>query len=323
VTLTVKNEIPLQSTSSMQVTILPGYLRYCLYSGGSLSTGNNAVFTACALGAEGAVTVGDSNTIDGLIDARHDKATVNRRATVAGRLTAWGDVQLQDSSTVNAAVQSGGKATLRKLSTVSGDLFASRGVSIDSTAKVAGTVNASAPAPTFARLTSLVLALTAGSQDVSVAKNAGRALAPGSYGALELQDGATLNLIAGPYSFKSLRLHKGAKIVVNLGNVSASSLIVDVIGDVKFEDSAAVQVTNGGAAQVLFRIQGKRVQISPYGTYGGTYLAPNADFQVQKNVTVKGMLYGAKLSADQSVRVTGQTAIDPIRSLLAAGSLGR
>ncbi|MGE5601930.1 MAG: hypothetical protein ACM30E_02695, partial [Nitrososphaerales archaeon] len=311
------------ATTQVVVTVLPGYLRYCIYSRGLLSIDRYGVFTTCAMGAEGDITVAASNSVGGLVDARAGSVVVNGGATVSGRLTASGNVTLQQSSTAGATVQAGGTVTLQAQALVSGDLLASQGVSIAPSARVLGTINGSAPAPVFPPVTPLALSFPAGTQNITVARTSSTALPPGNYGNLVLNTGTSLTLTAGRYSFQSIWLQKSAKLVLDLGNVATNSVIVSVVGQAVFDTGTSVQVTRGLASQVLFWIQGNQVQMAQSGTFAGTYIAPNARFWVNRSVSITGALYGLAMNVDQSVKVTGQPATEPLRSLLAAGSLGR
>ena len=145
---------------------------------------------------------------------------------------------------------------------------------------------------------------TAGSLDITVTKGGlydGTTLAPGAYGVLNVQDGATIHLTAGTYTFSRFRTGQGFTVY------TAPGTIIQVAGD-GLNNGADLQFNGNGSyvgsavagveSVALFRYLGTDVQFSDSSTFYGVILAPDASIGLGRAMDLYGRFVGAEIHSD-------------------------
>jgi hypothetical protein len=192
VTVTVEDDDGGAGSDTLNVIIVPGFLRFCVYADGH-NPGviiDPEVTLNCAfvpggvpggqrpggVGSRGkshvkntASIAGDVVSLDGKVDLEYD-------VNLQGDLTAGGDVKIKSWSLVEGSVTSEADVQLMEDSTVLGDVTAAGKVKLAPGASVGGVVTKGADVPPIPDITMVVLSLTAGEQDVTVER--GDSLAP-------------------------------------------------------------------------------------------------------------------------------------------------
>ena len=136
-----------------------------------------------------------------------------------------------------------------------------------------------------------ILNISAGGTNITVAKNTALDLAPGSYGDLEVKDGAVLNLSSGTYAFEDIELDKNATLNLDVTN---GPIVVGSEDDLTIGKDVSMS-SNGTANEILFQVAGNQVKLSQNSVFLGTIVASNAFIDVHKDVMVTGALYGNKV----------------------------
>ena len=125
-------------------------------------------------------------------------------------------------------------------------------------------------------------------------------LAPGTYGAVQVEDGAKLTLTGGTYTFCSIGMGQNASLV------DVDATIVQVVGTMN---------TNGGTvgpsanAQFFIRGDGTGGQIAVTfgreGTVAGTFWAPNNQINLGHGTDLTGHFWAKRLQSDFNIQVHG------------------
>ena len=124
-----------------------------------------------------------------------------------------------------------------------------------------------------------------GTTAVRVPKRKSQTLAPGIYGAVRVQDAATLTLEGGDYTFCSLRVSKRAKLLVR--DVSA----VSVIGGATFSLSSRTGPESGSptdACELGLFVGGKQIVIQRRARVSASVCAPSAKLIASRAATMTG-----------------------------------
>ena len=235
------------------------------------------------------------------------KVFVDQKAEVSDDVIAIdGIVDIKNNGKVGDDILAGSSVKIHKGAVVSGDATSEADVKVYNGGSVLGTVTENAAPPVIEDMPLPILDLQAGSSNQTANKNKTKNVAPGLYGNLRAKQGGTINLSAGRYGFKSIKLDKDSTL--NL-DVSGGAIIVDVKAALNAAaKNTKIVVTGGPASQALFQIQGTQVHFGNDSDAAGTYLAPNAHIQVGNNSNVDGALYGNKVSIKNGAVVNGDAA---------------
>ena len=177
-----------------------------------------------------------------------------------------------------------------------------------------GVVNGTRTTPLALPLRAALPALptiTAGTQAVTV--NGSQTLAPGSYGALTVGNGATLLLSGGLYHFASWTVSQGAKVHFQAPSEVriAGALVVNQNAFV----GPAPGVTNLDAGSLIFHVAGTGGQSGPGNqprsaafdqnvVVTAYVVAPNGMINFRQNVNATGTFIGKWVLAEQNAKVT-------------------
>jgi len=221
VTLTVTDDDGGVGMDTMEMTVVHGFLNYCLFAEG---------------GSQG--------------------VNMDQQATVACNVGSASEVKIKKQALVQGNVIAGGDVELEKQATVEGDVTAAGVVDLKRGATVTGAIEQGASVPP---ITTVVLSMTAGGPEVKIKKDGDLTLDPGSYGNLRVGQGATLNLVSGEYAFTEIEVEKGATINLNLGDGWMVIKVVGDM-TVHKEVQMRV-VGSGSAADVLFLVDGDHIHL--------------------------------------------------------------
>ena len=194
-----------------------------------------------------------------------------------------------------------------------------------------GTVNGVRTTPLALPLRSGLPALptiAAGTQAVTV--NGSQTLAPGSYGTLTVNQGATLILSGGLYHFASWNVGQGAKVHFQAPSEVriAGALVVNANGYV----GPTPGVTNLDANSIIIHVAGTDGQSNPGNfpkaatleqnvTVSAYVLAPNGLLNLRQNGVATGTFIGKWVLVEQNSKVTRPS--DPVvRAASAEGAGG-
>jgi hypothetical protein len=140
-------------------------------------------------------------------------------------------------------------------------------------------------------------------EPIDVLKRSHRTLAPGTYAAVRVRNGATLVLEGGTYTFCSLHVSRNGKLLFEAPSQ------VRVVGDVSFSNATRVApVGSLSACEADFLIGGARLTIQRNAEVQGRYCAPSADLNVDHRGAPVGRFAARfiKLGHITARRVTSQ-----------------
>jgi hypothetical protein len=148
--------------------------------------------------------------------------------------------------------------------------------------------------------------ITCGGADVVVRRSdAPRALSPGQYGDIVLENGTRLELAPGVYDVCSLRAAHGVEIVV----MGALPSTINVAGDVRLENGSALEpapATPTPALNVGGDVRlGAKVQLEAF------LAASNAEMRIRHGSSVTGSICAARLTSGHSVTFECSTTVLP------------
>ncbi len=275
VTLTVTDDDGGVGMDSMEMTVVYGFLNFCLFA------------------------EGDEHGV-----------TIDQQVTVECNVGSVGEIKIKKQTLIQGNVISGGDVSLEKQTTVEGDVTAAGTVELKQSATVTGTIEQGASVPP---ITTVALSLTAGGPEVKIKKDGELDLDPGSYGNLKVGQGAILNLRSGEYAFTEIEMEKGATINLNLEAGWVVIRVVGEMTMQK--ETQIEIVGSGSAADVLFLVAGENIHLQKDVNFVGTVLAPNAHIHAHQDMILVGALYGRRVDLKQGVELIGLPALGVIVSM--------
>ena len=143
-------------------------------------------------------------------------------------------------------------------------------------------------------------------------KGGSQTLAPGSYGTVIVQNGATLELTGGTYCFADLKLGRKSSVIVD------GAVDVTVMGKVRALPGAVVKPAAGsglGATDIVFGIAGKQVKFSGKTRVSGIFYAPNALLRFGRGGFYTGQFIAEQIRSDFgdtfTLEACGNGVVDP------------
>ena len=260
--------------------------------------------------ANGSFSFGDSNDISGSVHAGGD-VTNGNKTSVGADVVAGGNVNLANGNQVDGSVHAGQDvfSNYGKKATVGGDVVAGNQVSLHNSKGVAGQIldsttnpagNPSAPA-TYAPVTlPEASSFSTGSTDINHWQGGELTLDPGAYGDVQFNQGTTLNLTSGTYTFDSLNGTGASNLNLDLtgggiemyvrGTTDFAPLNVSVNG-VALENLSDSQLEQ--AANVFLETHGDFNMWGHGSEWFGTVFAPDHAITVANNhANLVGSLLG-------------------------------
>ena len=137
-----------------------------------------------------------------------------------------------------------------------------------------------------------------GGAAVSVAKNQSQPLAPGTYGKITLENGASLTLSEGVYNVCEIRTGKHASITVS----GTGQSTINVQGNVRLENDTTFGPT-GDAATPLLNVGGDTVHLAAHDDVRAFITAPNARLGLGSSMTFTGAACAKTLAGSKKVDI--------------------
>jgi len=137
-----------------------------------------------------------------------------------------------------------------------------------------------------------------GGATVSVAKNKSQPLAPGTYGNVTLENGASLTLSAGVYNVCELRTGKHTSIAVSGPGQST----INVQGDVRLDNDSAFGPT-GAANTPLVNVSGSVIHLSANDDVRAFITAPVARLGLGRHMSFTGAACVNELAGSRKVTI--------------------
>lgn len=324
VTVTVTDSDGDMGSDTTQVTVVHGFLKYCLFGFGdrkSLFFGDRVhvrsdVVADCGAGGFSRIRLARNVEMGGEIQSIPFRVRIGRDDEITGDVDAGDRVKIKDRSEVNGDVVAIAEdIRLRRDATVNGDATAGGQVLLRSGASVTGAIQENAVVLPPPPLTTVTLSLSAGGADVDIGRNQTRTLVPASYGVLRGRKGSTLELSSGTYEFQRFKVDRESTINLDL---SGGPIIIDVIDRLRLGRRTRVVVTSavGGAEDILVQFAGRRRgKIKRDSEVLGTFLAPDADLRVGRGTLLEGGIYGRKVKVHRRAEITANPALVPFISL--------
>ena len=137
-----------------------------------------------------------------------------------------------------------------------------------------------------------------GGATVSVAKNKSQPLAPGTYGKVTLENGASLTLSAGVYNVCQLRTGKHTSIAVSGPGQST----INVQGDVRLQNATTFGPT-GAANTPLLNVVGAVIDLSANDDVRAFITAPAGRLGLGRQMTFTGVACVNELAGSRKVTI--------------------
>ncbi len=205
--------------------------------------------------------------------------------THIGSLEAVDDIKIEDKNTIQGNATAGDELYLLGNAKVTGT-------------KTAHAAVAALPLPS--------LSYSAGGPNVTVAANTSKALAPGSYGVVDLKTKATLMLSAGDYYLNILSTDPNVILSIN---ATAGPVSIYVVSDLEFDNNVQVKLTGGTSDKVLFAsLQKHKIDMGVNVIIYGTLINPNAEVHFSTNCKIKGAVCAASITLDPKVKFYHHTS---------------
>src|SRR5262249_4137849 len=141
-------------------------------------------------------------------------------------------------------------------------------------------------------------AITCGGQAVNVDKNRSLHLIPGTYGAVDLQNGAALALDAGLYTFCSIRTGKHVQITIG----GATPATINVRDDVRLENGSLLGPSGSGPLPTL-NVGGTSLKVGALGVLKAIVNAPNARFGLGRAAAFTGAACVDQVAGSRNVQL--------------------
>ncbi len=193
---------------------------------------------------------------------------------------------------------SGGDVTIRSRNRINGDVVAGDEIFLFGSAQVTGTTTKKATVP---RLVVPPAVFTAGGNNVTVRPGGSKALAPGSYDRVLVDNNATLLLSRGDYYIHTLDTEPGAKLSCNVAN---GRIHVNVVADLEFDAKVQVAITGGGGRTDMVQfttLQQHKVDVGRNVTLRGTLIANHAEVHFSSGVKFKGAIFADVVTVEPEV----------------------
>lgn len=154
---------------------------------------------------------------------------------------------------------------------------------------------------------------TAGTEDIELEKGETRTLAPGSYGEIEVQDDATLNLSTGEYFIKSIEV--GKRGVVNL-DATAGPVDLYIEDELSHKRDSEFNAIDGPVPTkkvTIWVASSRSIKIRKRTIFNGCNLvAPYAKVKVQKSAFFRGLICAREVDVQKrAVLVSHNSSTEP------------
>ena len=312
VTLTVTDNDGGAGTDTTAVTVVHGFLRFCLFGDRDLDVRRDSDIR-CGVGSNGDINIRERSIVRGNVMSVHGEVELKRDSVVEGDIRAARKVELRENSLVQGTIESGADVRLRSGARVEGDVIAAGAVILHESAVVTGAVQENAPVASIPPITLVSFTPVAGGPDIDIDEGESLTLNPGGYGDLEIGDAGTLNVGAGQYAFEEFDARRDAAINFDL---SGGPVLIDVAEDLDLKQRVNLSIGSplGSAADIMFRTK-EKTELGEQGQFLGTFLGFGADMNVKKGSGLAGAMYGREVDVREEITVSGAPAMDLFVSL--------
>lgn len=189
-----------------------------------------------------------------------------------------------------------GKVDIDKNITIQGDVSSADELQLSSNVTITGTASEHA---SVASVALSALSFSAGGNDIKVEEDQTQALSPGSYGKIEVEEEATLQLASGDYFFEELIVKEEASLEID---VSVGPVTVNVEKKIDLDEDVAMRLSPLGAVDsryVTFNTQGD-VQIGEGSVLLGSFIAPEGKVDLKKGVSLQGSVCAEEIDVDKA-----------------------
>ncbi len=252
----------------------------------------------CALSAEEVEALYRNDAVDG--NSPHNFLFLATKALKRGRNVTEGDIHSSGALEFNKGnvgetdhtgnVTAVGKIKIRSHNKIEGDVLSATDIRLGSNIDITGTTDEDAavvPVP-------LTLAsFTANNDNRKVNKNKTLFLPPGTYGAIKLSNGATLELAhtgaTGEYFFERIEFNKNCTLKID---ARTGPVTMNVVKLFKMRNNGKMELLPDGAASsdqvTLNYLSTSKMQFGSKVQFFATIVAPNAQVSFSKGIRFKG-----------------------------------
>ncbi len=273
--------------------------------------------------------------IKGKPELPHDFLFLATKALKRGRNFTEGDIHSNGALEFNKGnvgetdhtgnVTAVGKIKIRSHTRIDGDVLSATDIRLGSSVEITGAKDENAavvPVP-------LTLApFTANNDDRKVNKNKTLFLPPGTYGAIRLSTGATLELAhtgaTGEYFFERLEFNKNCTFKVD---VRTGPVTINVVKLFKFRNNGEMVLVTNGAVDSdkvsLNYLSSSKMQFGSDVKFFGTIIAPNAQVSFSKDTRFKGAICARQIRTRSGGVFLHHSSGSPLPPLGPDSSLGQ
>ncbi len=231
------------------------------------------------------------------------KILVDKLAQSVGNFHSNDEIHLKKGSTTFAAdLTAVGKIDIAKEVTVEGDVTAGGELQLDKEVTITGTATQFA---SVAPVTLPALSFSASGDEIKVNENQTLPLAPGSYGKVEVEKGATLQLSTGEYFFEELLLKETANLEVD---IPTGPVTVNVQKKIDIDKNLMTTLTPLGIVDSRYLTFNtlEDVQVGEGSRLVGQFIAPLGKVSLKTDVSLNGSIAAEEIDVDGDT-----TAIQP------------
>lgn len=213
-------------------------------------------------------------------------------------------IRLKQNASVMGDVVSRTDINIEENAYVGGDAIAVGSIELEDGATVVGQLDENSNVPSFSQVG---VTVSAGGLRVTVGISNNLALLPGSYSQLTVKKGGTLQLSSGHYAFDNIVMEISATLEIDL---AGDYIVIDVKNTVDMKEGVTVATGSGGAADILWRVEGNAVKLGKDGEFLGTFIAPNAHIDMHAGASLTGAFYGKKVQVKLNTSVAAEPALN-------------
>ncbi len=292
----VRDDDGYAGTGMAEVLVLYGFQHYCIFAKDGIVVDEESGVSE-AVGSNGKIEFRKLTTAGGGAVSMQD-AVILGDYGLARNIRAGRNAEVKKNAQVQFDVVAKGNITLRENASVGGNITAGGAVNLEAGATVGGSVTQQGAVPSLPPLILPTFAVSATGPDVTVKTGKTLSLPPGSYGKLVVQNGATLNLIAGNYKIKDVTIESDAFVNLDAGG---GTLSIDVQQDFEVRERAWMAVIGGLVENILVRVRGGNVTLKQDSMIFGTYFAPSANITLADRANLLGAFYSKNVHIGKNV----------------------
>jgi hypothetical protein len=176
---------------------------------------------------------------------------------------------------------------------------------------ITGNVSSGAPVATVA--IPPVPPFSAGTTNVSVAKNQTRILNPGNYKNVDVAKGATLKIRSGTYNINQLTMAVSTTLDVEI--VSGNPVTINAVNKVSFNEFVGMTLNPATSSTTLLTINSResnKVEFGKGSVVFGNFVAPDATVMFDMDIFFKGAVYSDQINVLKNTRFVPHSSVVPL-----------